>query len=334
MADTDIRTHFLDPDSNESLIWTDDGLANSEGTIRVPMRDGIPRFVDDRTHQNFEIQWKRFSQVQLDSVNGTTQSYDRLFEQSGLTAADFEGKTILEVGCGAGRFTEIFLALGARTVSLDYSGAVEANARTHADAVADGRAAFAQGDIFRLPVADQSFDMVFCYGVVQHTGDASKAIRCLWEKVKPGGMLLVDRYRISLQNAMPVKYILRPITKHIPADTLLSAVDRYVRTVFPLQARVFGALQGGGAARLARLVANRWTLNSVFPVNLYVRGELDRDVALAWSILDTFDMYGPAFDEPQRFADFKDEIVTLPDADVLRCAKCGQGNTATIRRAN
>ena len=333
MAGIDIRTYFVDPSSNEPLVWTEHGLVDSEGGVRFPMRDGIPRFVDDAAHENFEIQWKRFSRVQLDSVNGTTQSRDRLLAQSGFSPTEFEGKTILEVGCGAGRFTEILLDLGARVVSLDYSGAVEANARTHADAVAEGRAVFAQGDVFRLPVADRSFDIVLCYGVVQHTGDASKAVRCLWEKVKPGGVLLVDRYRIGLQNVMPLKYLLRPITRRIPTHILLSVVDRYVRGVFPLQVPVFRALSGGGAARVLRLVANRWTVNSVFPVNLYVRGYLDREIAVDWSILDTFDMYGPAFDEPQTFSSFEAEIHGLPAAEVLRCAKCGQGNTATIRRA-
>ena len=37
------------------------------------------------------------------------------------------GKNVLEVGCGAGRFTEVMLAAGARVFACDLSSAVEAN---------------------------------------------------------------------------------------------------------------------------------------------------------------------------------------------------------------
>src|SRR6187397_1731582 len=37
------------------------------------------------------------------------------------------GRVVLEAGCGAGRFTELLLAGGARVVAFDLSRAVEAN---------------------------------------------------------------------------------------------------------------------------------------------------------------------------------------------------------------
>ena len=99
---------------------------------------GIPRFVKSELHENFGIQWNRFSKVQLDSSNGSTESRDRLLSQSGLTPEYFEGKTILEIGCGAGRFTEVLLSFGASVCSVDFSSAVDANRDSNEAAVESG----------------------------------------------------------------------------------------------------------------------------------------------------------------------------------------------------
>jgi hypothetical protein len=96
--------------------------------------------------------------------------------------------------------------------------------------------------------------------------------------------------------------------------------------------RVFAGLRGGGVRRAARLLAIRLMPNSVYPLHLHLAGEIDRDTALAWSVLDTFDMYGPAYDDPQTLRAFKRSVDALTGGAVLRCAPCGQGSTATARR--
>lgn len=252
--------------------------------------------------------------------------------QSGLAPADFAGKTVLEVGCGAGRFTEVLLRFGANVVAVDYSAAVHANRRTHQTAASDGSAVFARTDVFELPFRPGSFDIVLCYGVLQHTGNAGVALARVWEMVAPGGILLVDRYRMSPRNQNLLKYLLRPATKRMDSEALLSRTERLVSRIFPWQVRTFRKLQGRGIRRLTRLVLIRLVPNSVFPVNLHVQGQLDRDVAFSWSILDTFDMYGPRHDAPQTFRAWRRDLQRLEGGSIERCAICGQGNTATVRR--
>jgi len=323
---------FVDPVSGLPLAAAPDGLYSEAGDRRAPIRGGIPEFIEDGVQDHFGFQWKRFASVQLDSVNGMTQTRDRLLHQSGLTQDDFRGKTVLEVGCGAGRFTEILLGFGARVVSVDYSSAVHTNHDTHAVAAREGRATFARADVFALPFRPQSFDIVLCYGVVQHTGDASQALTHLWEMVAVDGLLLVDRYRISLRNVAPWKHLLRPASRRLGPTRLLAMTERAVSRIFPLQVRAFARLQGNGSKRLLRLALIRFMPNSVFPIQLHLQRQLDAELALTWSILDTFDMYGPSYDEPQTYRNFKRDVSRLPDAVVERCAICGQGNTATIRR--
>src|SRR5688572_19962810 len=77
---------------------------------------GIPRFVEGSTYSDaFGLQWRRYRRTQLDSHTGTTLSWDRTRRCTGAELFDeLGGLHVLECGCGAGRFTEVLLAQGAR----------------------------------------------------------------------------------------------------------------------------------------------------------------------------------------------------------------------------
>ncbi len=332
MTVSDLAALLADAHTQEPLEWREDGVYDHLRRRQAPIVDGVAEFVSHETQDHFGLQWNRFARTQFDTHTTTTDSRDRLQNQSGLQLRDFVGRTVLEVGCGAGRFTEVLLASGAKVVSVDFSSAVHANRQAHADAEAEGRALFARADVFELPVRHRAFDIVLCYGVLQHTGSPRHALRCLWDAVAPGGRLLVDRYRISPRNMMPAKHALRPLTTRLDTEQLLRAVQVLVDTLFPYEVRLLGHLQDGGVRRFARLVVNRLAPNSVYPINLHLTGRLDHEAALAWSILDTFDMYGPRYDSPQLFRSWRRDLHALEDGNVERCITCGQGNAGVVRR--
>jgi ubiquinone/menaquinone biosynthesis C-methylase UbiE len=78
------------------------------------------------------------------------------------------GKTILEVGAGPGY---LFPALTERANIIDldlldyHSNA--AKAMTVKEGIAD-KVSFKKGDILSLPFEDESFDLVFCIGILEH----------------------------------------------------------------------------------------------------------------------------------------------------------------------
>ena len=104
-------------------VETSTGLACALG-CRVPVEGGVPRFTASESYAaGFGLQWIAHARTQLDSATGTRISRDRLARcLGGLEAV--AGRAVLEVGCGAGRFTEVLLDAGARVVACDLSRAV------------------------------------------------------------------------------------------------------------------------------------------------------------------------------------------------------------------
>ena len=160
-----------------------------------PIVRHVPRFAPAENYAaSFGFQWNRFRRTQLDSHTGVPLSRARLLRSTGWGPGELEGKRVLDVGCGAGRFAEVTLALGADVVALDYSSAVDAcrdNLAPHP------RLDVVQGDIYRLPFRPGVFDFVYCLGVLQHTPDVRKAFLCLPPQLRPGGHLTVTCIKSS-----------------------------------------------------------------------------------------------------------------------------------------
>jgi ubiquinone/menaquinone biosynthesis C-methylase UbiE len=76
--------------------------------------------------------------------------------------APIEGREVLEIACGTGRFTTMLAERGADIVGLDISGAMLSQGRQKAKAAGvDDQVQFMRGDAARLPFPDDSFDTVF-----------------------------------------------------------------------------------------------------------------------------------------------------------------------------
>ncbi|SNZ13108.1 Ubiquinone/menaquinone biosynthesis C-methylase UbiE [Natronoarchaeum philippinense] len=72
-----------------------------------------------------------------------------------------DGKDVLEIACGTGRFTAMLAERGADVVGLDISAEMLAEARQKAKASGVGDAVeFLRGDAGRLPFEDDEFDAV------------------------------------------------------------------------------------------------------------------------------------------------------------------------------
>jgi SAM-dependent methyltransferase len=267
---------------------------------RHAVHEGIPRFVPaDNYAASFGFQWNRHAQTQLDSYTGRPISRERLFATT-QWPEDLRGQRILEAGCGAGRFTEVLVRTGAEIYSFDYSNAVDANKRNNGY---QPNLHLFQGDIFDIPLPQQSFDKVLCLGVLQHTPDPERALKSLSRYVKPGGELVIDIYRGGLVARLQWKYLLRPVTKRINQVSLYRFLERAVPPFIGPTSKL-RTLFGRTGARLS-------------PILEYSDLGLPSDIGREWAVLDTFDMYASAHDHPQTVKTVSRWFSDIGFADVV-----------------
>jgi SAM-dependent methyltransferase len=291
-----VSVALINPASGQALRRDGDRLVDEAGNA-FPIVAGVPRICEaDNYAGNFGKQWNLFSRTQLDDPQaGMTLSERRFFTQSAWAPESLAGLDVLEVGSGAGRFSRAILEkTTANLWSVDYSSAVEANFAENG-AIAPSRFHLFQASVYELPFPDNSFDRVFCFGVLQHTPDFEASVRALIAKARPGGRIAVDFYaRRNLLSTVNAKYLLRPLSKRMPHDKLLKLIDKNLDWL----TRSFDALNGiglGAFTRFLPIVDLRFLPKQLSPAE---RRE--------WALLDTFDMFSPEHDHPQRIADVAD----------------------------
>lgn len=300
-------------------------LADAEGNT-FPIIHGVPRFAGLHNYtDNFGIQWNKFANTQLDrEADGLDLSRRRFFAETHWDREDLSGKDILEVGSGAGRFSKVVLehTKGA-LYSVDYSDAVTANIKNNGH-IAPERFHLFQASIYELPFPANSFDKVFCFGVLQHTPDFDASVKALIDKAKPGGEIVVDFYPIKgWWTKINAKYILRPITKRMSHDRLFRIIENNIDWL--IKAHFLLHSMGLGVMIRFLPVCN---VKESFPKQL-TTSELRE-----WAILDTFDQYSPEHDHPQRIADvanmFERHGATVTFAGIEQLS---DGMAATVVRA-
>lgn len=270
-----------------------DALEDEKGT-RFPIVAGVPRVCSaDNYAESFGKQWNLFAGTQMDRPEeGFRATEQRFFASTGWAPESLAGLDILEVGSGAGRFSKVVLErTQGRLWSVDYSTAVEANLANNG-ATAPDRFRLFQASVYEMPFPDGSFDRVFCLGVLQHTPDFEASVRSLIAKAKPGGEIVVDFYAIrGWWTKLNAKYMLRPFTRHMAHDRLLKLIERNVGWMMPL-ASGMSKVGLGALTRFLPMVDLRY-----FPKGL------SKAQLREWTVLDTFDMFSPEHDHPQRVQD-------------------------------
>jgi SAM-dependent methyltransferase len=273
---------------------------------RFPIIGGVPRFVENESYSSsFGFEWIRHATTQYDSHNGTKISETRFFGET-KWPRDLSGQTVLEAGCGSGRFTEQAALTGAMVISFDLSRAVEVNEKYNGHRK---NVLIIQADLFNLPLRTDSFDKVFCFGVLQHTPSVEGALFALVDYLKPGGIIAVDvYYRVWWRRLVETKYWVRPITNKLKPMTLYKLCRWWVRFLWPLATCLRSIPQGFRLSRFL-LVADH---GPAVPIPDQMRRE--------WAVLDTFDWLSPAYDHPQSLVGFRGmfDRAPLEEVEVVR----------------
>lgn len=154
-----------------------------------PIVRGVPRFVSaERYAGSFGFEWSRWPRVQFESENvgrpmagHTTRMWERI---TGMTDEDIAGRTVVDFGCGPGRFLDVVRRKGGLAVGIDLSNAVDAARRNFPD---DPDVLIVQGDLLRPPFKPGAFDGGFSIGVLHHTPEPERGSWALARSVRPDG---------------------------------------------------------------------------------------------------------------------------------------------------
>ncbi|WP_370174278.1 bifunctional 2-polyprenyl-6-hydroxyphenol methylase/3-demethylubiquinol 3-O-methyltransferase UbiG [Sphingobium abikonense] len=173
------------------------------------MADGIQATIDPKEAAHFgamAADWwdPQGSSAMLHKLNPVRLRYiraaiDQHWRGKEKAFRPLEGKSALDVGCGAGLLTEPLARLGASVTGLDAAPENIAAALGHAER---------QGltiDYRATPVeelAESGFDLVTSMEVIEHVADPAAFVRALASKVSPDGLLI-----LSTPNRTPLSRI-------------------------------------------------------------------------------------------------------------------------------
>jgi ubiquinone/menaquinone biosynthesis C-methylase UbiE len=224
--------------------------------------------VEEITGEHYGQLFKRFSDSSY--WEEPVKLLRERLERNKISVSDIEGKTVLDVGCGGGRYSAAWRLLGAeKVIGYDVSATGIADARRRVEAAEIDNVFFQEGNVLSLPFADKSFDIVFSNGVLHHTTDWQKGVSELVRVLNtqgigwlylienPGGLFwdVIEILRVILKDVDKTasREALRIIG--IPANRIFYMLDHVMVPVnVRLEpVRIESALTAAGADDIRRL---------------------------------------------------------------------------------
>ncbi len=111
---------------------------------------------------------------------------------------DRASKSALDLGCGAGRNTELLLSCGFRTYACDVNpGMIAATRRRLTERFTTDQPHLIMANMSKLPFSEASFDVIISNGVFHNATTVSELYSTFADTVrilKPGGVLLLSQF--------------------------------------------------------------------------------------------------------------------------------------------
>jgi len=126
----------------------------------------------------------------VDSCQNAIQNYIKAY------ARHTKNAKILDIGCGDGKYTSLFCHNNNEVVGLDIKNRVKPEQK---------KFKFIKGNAENLPFADNFFDLIISFDVLEHISDDSKAIKEMFRVLRKNGRLFLEtlnRERLSYWTLM------------------------------------------------------------------------------------------------------------------------------------
>ena len=180
-----------------SLIPESDALLNRDLTRLQQVRDARSKKAQDY-FQKVAGSWDSIRAMHVPQQ----QLEDTLFD---VVGNDFKGD-LLDIGTGTGRILKIFADRIRRGVGIDLSNDMLAVARSNLEGSAFTHIHVRKGDMYRLPVEDESFDLAILHMVLHYSDDPGEVIREAARALRQNGRLIVVDFAAHSEEYMRSEY--------------------------------------------------------------------------------------------------------------------------------
>ena len=136
--------------------------------------------------KRLRVQWTKYAQDWIETDQAVRTGFLDTWMLDAL--GDVSGKSVIDIGCGEGRFCRLLSGLGALVTGVDLTEALIERARS----VGSRHETYFVGDAENLAgVADESFDLAVSYIVLVDLVDYRRAIREAYRVLRSGGRFIV-----------------------------------------------------------------------------------------------------------------------------------------------
>jgi SAM-dependent methyltransferase/uncharacterized protein YbaR (Trm112 family) len=204
----------------------DSDVLCSDGHV-FPVIRGVPRLLPSQQvssgdagksiRESFSREWSHYD-YDADRTWGQTVEERRAdFLRHIDRSPDFlAGKVVLDAGCGNGALSVQMSSFGCDVVATDISESVE-SAYRHFNGTPPDRTHFIQSDLMNPALRKETFDVVYCAGVLHHTPHTRTTFESLIPALAPGGTVFVWLYWKEPGIRARLSEVLRRILSPMPA---------------------------------------------------------------------------------------------------------------------
>ncbi len=229
---------------------------------------------DARTAEAFNYAWNKFSRREV-GANWHKDSFSYV-ELLPKAIFDKDDMLALDVGCGSGADLIHMARKGMRMVGIDVTDAVKLAYR---NTRGGGDIRIAQASVYDLPFKEESFDLVYSFGVLHHLSDPQDAFRKMVTLAKHGGTVLVYVYekftnrRMVEKAALGLVTLLRAATSALNPNvlyTLCLIMSPFIWLVFSAPARLMSKF------KYAKTIAGRMPFRHTLRLDCIIADLYDR----------------------------------------------------------
>ncbi len=167
-----------------------------------------------KSKQTFEFEWSFLNPQKKDKIwNDDLENLSKVFlNEMGESPDYFNGKYIMDVGCGHGLMTTCIASLSKLAIGIELSRAIENAYKRNQNK----NVFYMQADLQFLPFEDHSIDVIYSSGVIHHTNNTELSLSLIEAALKSKGKLCLWLYHSQESSIHKLFLWLRKFTKNIP----------------------------------------------------------------------------------------------------------------------